>query len=249
MELLVVVAILALLIAVLLPSLRKARQQSKLVVCQSNLRQIAVGWQNYLIEHQGAFLQGINVRLSYGGRQGTAESFGGNPDKPKPKPLNPHLSLPLVIRDDAEVFHCPSDRGSPYAGPTHFDYYGTSYHTNVMLVGQNKIQFNPFTDPCRYVLNKVNRRLSGIRRSQIGNESRLILLGDHGWYNEWGRGTNYVIEWHHHRATHNVAFMDGHVSFMRIHKGVHVTPEYVVIPFKDLADEACQCQPDVYDGL
>ncbi|NOX60244.1 MAG: prepilin-type N-terminal cleavage/methylation domain-containing protein [Planctomycetes bacterium] len=42
-ELLVVVSIIALLISILLPSLKRAREQSKLVVCKSNLHQIGMG--------------------------------------------------------------------------------------------------------------------------------------------------------------------------------------------------------------
>ncbi len=46
-ELLVVVAIIALLIAILLPSLAKARAMGKSVSCQSNLRQVGLGLQTY----------------------------------------------------------------------------------------------------------------------------------------------------------------------------------------------------------
>ncbi|MCH7813061.1 MAG: prepilin-type N-terminal cleavage/methylation domain-containing protein [Planctomycetes bacterium] len=247
-ELLVVVSILSLLIAILLPSLRGAREQSKRVVCQANLRQIALGWHDYLDQYGGAFLQGINVRLNYGGRQGTGSPvWGADPAKPVPKPLNRHLNLPPVVRDDAEVFRCPSDRGSAYVGPTHFDYYGTSYHTNVMLVGQSQIQFNPFADPCRLVLGRVNDRLRGIKRSWTANDGNLILIGDHGWYDEWDRGIpcDQGVEWHHRPQTHNVAFMDGHASFVRIRKGIHVTTDYVVIPFKDLVSETAECQEEV----
>ncbi|MBP7935309.1 MAG: prepilin-type N-terminal cleavage/methylation domain-containing protein [Phycisphaerae bacterium] len=46
-EVLVVVAIVALLVAVLIPSLTRAREQSKNTVCMSNLRQFAYGFQFY----------------------------------------------------------------------------------------------------------------------------------------------------------------------------------------------------------
>lgn len=49
-ELLVVVAIIALLIAILLPSLQRAREQGKIAVCLSNLRGIAQGGAQYLLE-------------------------------------------------------------------------------------------------------------------------------------------------------------------------------------------------------
>ncbi|MCA9244020.1 MAG: DUF1559 domain-containing protein [Phycisphaerales bacterium] len=49
-ELLVVVAIIALLVAILLPSLDKAREQARTAVCVSNLRQLGVGVHGYLTE-------------------------------------------------------------------------------------------------------------------------------------------------------------------------------------------------------
>jgi prepilin-type N-terminal cleavage/methylation domain-containing protein len=53
-ELLVVIGIIALLIAILLPSLNKAREQAKLVACLSNVRQIASVFIIYAGENKGA---------------------------------------------------------------------------------------------------------------------------------------------------------------------------------------------------
>ncbi|UCG16014.1 MAG: prepilin-type N-terminal cleavage/methylation domain-containing protein [Phycisphaerales bacterium] len=50
-ELLVVVSIIALLIAILLPSLKKARDQAKDTVCRSNLHQMGLAIQYYASDH------------------------------------------------------------------------------------------------------------------------------------------------------------------------------------------------------
>lgn len=51
-EVLVVVAIIALLVAILLPSLTKAREQTRRTVCASNTRQIGIALNMYGMEHK-----------------------------------------------------------------------------------------------------------------------------------------------------------------------------------------------------
>jgi len=60
-ELLVVIAIIALLLALLMPSLRKAREQARLVVCQSNLKEWASILLMYTNDYKGSFPPGWTV--------------------------------------------------------------------------------------------------------------------------------------------------------------------------------------------
>lgn len=68
-ELLVVISIIALLVAVLLPALRAARDSARNVQCLSNLRQIGLAIHSYATEHQdympAAFVQGSNQLWSH----------------------------------------------------------------------------------------------------------------------------------------------------------------------------------------
>jgi len=54
-ELLVVIAIIALLMAILMPALQRVRKQTKVVICQSNLRQWGVVWAMYTEENNSKF--------------------------------------------------------------------------------------------------------------------------------------------------------------------------------------------------
>jgi len=69
-ELLVVVAIIALLMALLLPSLRRARNQARAVVCRAHLRQWGTTLSLYLEDSQGRFpLEGSATLWLLSGRQ------------------------------------------------------------------------------------------------------------------------------------------------------------------------------------
>ena len=55
-ELLIVIAIVALLVAMVLPALASAREQARRAVCQSNLRQMGIALGAYASDASGAFL-------------------------------------------------------------------------------------------------------------------------------------------------------------------------------------------------
>lgn len=116
-----------------------------------------------------------------------------------------------------------------------------------MLIGPTRLSARPF-DPCVGVVRQVNKRLRNLTRSQIYDESRLILMGDGDWLNSWDFNIRQRIEWHHQSCSHNVAFMDGHVDFIHIRKGVHTTPRYLVNPFKSLLAQAYACQVEIPCG-
>ncbi len=56
-ELLVVIAVIALLMAILLPSVQRARQQARAVACQANLRQWGFIFRIYMDENDGKFMK------------------------------------------------------------------------------------------------------------------------------------------------------------------------------------------------
>ncbi len=73
-ELLVVIAIIATLAALLLPSLQKARESAKSMVCLSNMKQIGIGFQMY-IGDWNMHLPPLNSASGYNSN-GTVKAYG-----------------------------------------------------------------------------------------------------------------------------------------------------------------------------
>src|SRR3954465_4663215 len=55
-ELLVVIGIIAILMAILLPAIDKARVKARGIQCLNNLRQLGLGWQMYADDSTGVFV-------------------------------------------------------------------------------------------------------------------------------------------------------------------------------------------------
>lgn len=93
MEMLVAIAVIALLAAILVPALRSAKGQARQIACTSNLRQLALANQSYAHENNGYCVPGAlgifsgNLHRWYGTRKSKTEPFDiGN------GPLTPFLS-------------------------------------------------------------------------------------------------------------------------------------------------------------
>jgi prepilin-type N-terminal cleavage/methylation domain-containing protein len=254
-ELLVVIAVIALLLAVLLPSLRKAKALTKRVTCQSNLKQIANAWSMYLDDNDGRFYQGRNANLTYGGWSGMQPA--------SPHPLNQYFNLPVNLPEDpnaktklkenARIFCCPADRGGVPGYAVYekaYNFYGTSYQTNMMLIGQNQLLMRAGGPYVQFMAlhEEVNKRLMNLTLTRVDNHSRLLLIGDCGWINQWKPMPHprpdwkELAEWHGRTDCHNMAFLDSHVSFLSIRKGFYVTDEHTVLPFEELYGLAREIQ-------
>lgn len=159
-ELLVVVAVIALLVGLLLPALSRAREQGRLMVCLNNARDITMAANSYATDHDGRWPVFPSL-IQTGPRRAFFNSwdFGGKTTSSywnsaatkrgvHETPLNPYVAPEVDLRDppngrlELRTYECPSDPGTlqrtfwssttiPDARITCYDDVGTSYHMNV----------------------------------------------------------------------------------------------------------------------
>jgi prepilin-type N-terminal cleavage/methylation domain-containing protein/prepilin-type processing-associated H-X9-DG protein len=235
-ELLVVVAIIALLVSILVPALGKAREQARIVVCAANLRAIGVAWEFYLEDNGDRFPPfGQNIHWFYGGKHPSIASGNALPFRP----LNPYAALASTNQDAAEIFRCPSDRDiaappgqtSRTNGYPTYDYYGNSYMLAFTLLYND--------DPETYVAETQRpNRMVNVRMAP----SRMMLAGDCQWYFTLGDAV-WDANFHKRMDSVNLLFLDGHVSYTALTRGVGQTAEYSLFPF-ELPPEEEETDPD-----
>jgi prepilin-type N-terminal cleavage/methylation domain-containing protein/prepilin-type processing-associated H-X9-DG protein len=248
-ELLIVVAVIAVLLAVMLPSLSRCRALAARMKCTNNLKQLWVVWHSYSDAYDGDFYQWPNANLSYGGWRGIKNWWD---EKKGGRPWNRYAGfsdLNKVTEDNAELFCCPADRGGIPGGLYRERAYrvnGTSYQTNIFLVGPDGCR--AFSAHTKDLDDKISARLPGLNLNRVANPARVLLIGDYGWVGQWrpkqhaSPEMKELAEWHLRPDYHNVAFLDGHVRFLEIQKGHYVTTEYCVLPFEDLFSLAREVQ-------
>jgi prepilin-type N-terminal cleavage/methylation domain-containing protein len=115
-ELLVVIAIIALLVGILLPSLGKARQAARTVVCTANMKQVMTGVIAYGTDNKGRIIEGYADVTRPGIGQVRRYWFAVPENMTRPSTgltgTNPWVPGPLFsyLSNSDSIFECPENR-------------------------------------------------------------------------------------------------------------------------------------------
>jgi prepilin-type processing-associated H-X9-DG protein len=250
----VVVAILALLISVLLPSLTEAVRAVKRVKCASNLKSIGNAMSIYLSESDG-FYPNSGV-YGAGGNQGTdfTQFTLGSHIPPQMRPLNRHLG---ADEDPSEVFRCPGDGGDVYFElPSFFEAHGTSYSYagNPQYGAAAHEKLNTYgIEPLVEARLEDNDVLTGqglpkadsTNVAEIKYSDKKIVFHEpplNPDFSKRGGGglpsrdfdISDQAHWHSHKDFHsNALFADGHVEFIFLSPNVRDGSGNIRDPYSD----------------
>lgn len=215
MEILVVIAILAMLAALLLPSLSAAREQARMMACQSNVRQVLLANGYYADESDGVYCPGAseflaNLHRWHGVRDHPSEAFD-----PAEGPLA------IYLGEDGQIKECPSFPSIEIAAVSGgFERSNGGYGYNNAFIGMQVIE----TTPGLFV---VNSDLAGAYADQVRQPAKTVMFTDAAL------AENSLIEYSfaeprfhpqypgyrpepsihfRHRGKANAAWCDGHVD-------------------------------------
>jgi prepilin-type N-terminal cleavage/methylation domain-containing protein/prepilin-type processing-associated H-X9-DG protein len=207
-ELLTVIAIIALLAAILFPVFSRARENARRASCQSNLKQIGLGLMQYQSDYDDVLI---------------ADWYGPEPfDQTDPIGVAPGRykwmdALESYIKSE-QIFTCPSATGKPANPYVHYskltaptDDYGSYVITHGY--GAN---VDGKTPPVSH---------PGIAQPQLVKSSSIEatattawVMDGTGWFTANVNNTDLSYASDRHLDTVNVLFCDGHVKAMQLSK-------------------------------
>lgn len=244
-ELLLVIAVIAILAAMLLPAVNRAKERARITQCLNNLHQIGIGIRLYTDDNNSTF-----PLWATGPWSPTTTSLrcyslglGGNDSRPgyefmasaQERPLYPYIK-------PSNVFRCPVDlgqdervslEGSGMNGdwkPSNYESLGCSYQYNALSWGNST----------REQLEDINL-LSGIREGCVSQPSRMILMYEPPamWYRNYyhwhyARGPSTVepkdLKSDNQKFISPILFVDGHTASHDFTRALKENPMYPLEP-------------------
>lgn len=224
LELLVVIASIAMLTVTLLPALAGTRQNAQVIQCLSNLKQLQLGWIMFAGDNQGTLPQNIAISSGFVTDNPLANNF-----QPGQKYacwiLGDVIQAPQWTNDlllthgqiyeyvnSVKVYECPAD-SSPRC---------RSYSMNDWMngiAGWSGTQPVNWSTRCR-TFTKITAFNLGMG---LGPSKALVLLdenpasiNDGYWLDDPSRpNTWYDLPAHYHNGGGNMSFADGHAGYRR----------------------------------
>jgi prepilin-type N-terminal cleavage/methylation domain-containing protein/prepilin-type processing-associated H-X9-DG protein len=239
-ELLVVIAIITLLVAMLLPLLRKMREAARTTVCLSNLRQISNGIQSYATANHGYIVPGGY----YGYFDGWTQRGGGlwcgllafgryveNGAGIDAGNFQSGPSSSWIADDEGEtIFRCPNamaygsgglirppqstrDPGGARLIVRADETTGQAMVTSYAINCTPDIGYGwkPFRDLPEWNREHGRTDYRLIKLNQCRNSSRVVMVFD-GLWELFGLDPRYVNARHNNRTVTNLLMADGHAE-------------------------------------
>ncbi len=233
MELLTVVAIIAILSALLLPALSNARTRAEGMSCLNNTRQLVQAWQFYAEDHGGLLpynlsMNGSSFRTNINWVNNVM-TWDLSSDNTNPATIT-GASLGPFIGGVTGIFHCPADRAlSPIQIAAGWDRRIRSYSMNAMVGNAGAVSASGMN-----VNNPGSKQFFKITQIPLPAEIFVFLdehpdsINDGSFVNEdplpgngvFGLNTAVKSEWldlpasYHNKST-AFSFADGHASMHR----------------------------------
>jgi prepilin-type N-terminal cleavage/methylation domain-containing protein/prepilin-type processing-associated H-X9-DG protein len=234
-EVLVVVAIIALLAAILIPSLARAREQAKRVACGSNVHSQLLALFTYAHDNRG-FLPVNATQLGNSGGLYVDTLVANKIDPATAKPIYDfRMLMKRVIGKQYDIFVCPSN-----GGPSFFDPEVQAYVSAGNFLGGQYLNF--FNSTCVYQGTSLDVPWAPKPEWKRGGDPATVaIVQDAYWANgngnlnnpgtifrfnhseglsrsELGYGRFYSFKSSSNRsacAGVNVGYLDGHASWVK----------------------------------
>lgn len=213
-ELLVVISIIALLLAILMPSLAKAREQAKSIVCASGMKQISLAYNTYGIDND------YKIPIAYRIMANDIDS------RPWIWALLPYIdgdeSKESTLEEPADLWFCPSDKDpyplgfSPHADHKYTSYALNGYYKEASAGGgwtsaKPEVRFGPGG---KYKLHQIKRASDCMFMMETSYYGQVYDMANPKlmqYQPDWQGHHRYTSGFYHNGGM-NIMYVDGHVD-------------------------------------
>jgi len=225
-ELLVVIAVIAILAALLLPTLSRAKESARNINCQSNLKQLQICWHLYADDYLGVFVPNDWIDTESMGSNGptsadyTQTSWCPGDARLDTTTSNIQQGLLYPYNTSTAIYHCPSDlstiedgNGNPLPQLRNRSYnMSQSVNGYPLLVDPNEGWPVDAIQPCfakfAAITNPTPTQLFVfVDENEVTLEDPQFGYPSPGWGPEW-----WDMPSNRHNQGANLSFADGHVE-------------------------------------